>query len=303
MPRANGSVVNMSRAVVLGGGGPVGIGWEAGLAVGLAGEGLWFGGADLVVGTSAGSVVGAQLALGMDLAESVSLVGAPLTVPSDDGASAEGGMEVLMNAMAEAASGGAAPEQARIQLGKVALAAHTVDEDVFVSVFAAVQGHEWPDSYACTAIDVETGELRVWDKAAGVPMERAVASSCAVPGIFPPITIDGRRYMDGGMRTALNADVAVGHDAVIAVSCFILALPEGMSDPTFDAINAAIEAEFETLRASGATLQVVAPGEEFLEISGWGFNLMDPSRAAAAYDAGVRQAAVEAERLRAVWNI
>ena len=104
------------------------------------------------------------------------------------------------------------------------------------------------------------------------------------------------------MRSAINADIAAGHDTVIAVSCFILALPEGMSDPIFDALAAALEAEFETVRASGAALEIIAPGEEFLDISGWGFNLMDPSRTQAAYEAGVRQAAVEAERLRAVWD-
>jgi NTE family protein len=291
----------MTRAVVFGGGGPVGIGWETGLVVGLAGEGVWLGGADLVVGTSAGSVVGVQLTLGMDPAENLATVSAPLTLPADSDA-AESGMETLITAMAQAAGGDATPEAARIRLGEIALATHTVEEDVFVDVFAAVRGQQWPHGFVCTAVDVETGVFHVWDEAAGVPLELAVASSCAVPGIFPPITINGRRYMDGGMRSALNADVAVGHDVVIAVSCFILELPEGMSDPAFDAIAAELQAEFEALRAGGSALEIIAPGEEFLDISGWGFNLMDPSRAAAAYDAGVRQAALEAERLRAVWS-
>jgi len=291
----------MTRAVVFGGGGPVGIGWETGLVVGLGGEGIWLGGADLVVGTSAGSVVGAQVALGLDLAENLATVASPLTVPVGS-AAAESGMETLLTAMAQAAGGGTSAQQARVQLGQVALAAPTVDEDLFISVFAQVKGEDWPEGYVCTAVDVETGELRVWDKAAGVALDRAIASSCSVPGIFPPITIDGRRYMDGGMRTALNSDIAVGHDAVIAISCFILALPEGMSDPTFDALAAALESEFEALRSSGSALEIIAPGEEFLEVSGWGFNLMDPTRTVAAYEAGVRQAAVEAERLRAIWS-
>src|SRR5256885_17260994 len=61
----------MSRALVLGGGGPVGIGWEAGLLAGLADTGVVLGHADLVVGTSAGSVVGAQLTSGRTLADVV----------------------------------------------------------------------------------------------------------------------------------------------------------------------------------------------------------------------------------------
>ena len=64
----------MTRALVLGGGGPVGIGWEAGLLVGLARNGLDLRKADAVVGTSAGSVVGFTLASGGDLAAAMSLV-------------------------------------------------------------------------------------------------------------------------------------------------------------------------------------------------------------------------------------
>jgi NTE family protein len=142
----------------------------------------------------------------------------------------------------------------------------------------------------------------VWDATSGAELQRAIASSCAVPGVFPPITIGGSRYMDGGMRTALNADVATGHDTVVVVSCFTLTLPEGMSDPTFDAMSAQVEAELTLLRTDGAEVAVIAPGDEFLDLSGWGLNLMNPALAQDAYDVGVRQAAVEAERIRAVWK-
>jgi NTE family protein len=288
----------MSRALVLGGGGPVGIGWESGLAVGLTGEGIHFGAADLIVGTSAGSVVGAQLALAMDLNEGIArMAGAPLPVV-EGGA----GIEALMTAMAEAMASGASPEEGRIALGRVATEAKTVTEDVFLGAFDLVGGLAWPEAYACTAVDVETGDFQLWDSTSGVDLRHAIASSCSVPGVFPPITIGGKRYMDGGMRTALNADAAIGHDVVVAVSCFALALPEGMSDPMFDAVSAAIEAELTRLRTAGAALEVIAPSPEFLELSGWGLNLMDPTLAAAAFDVGVRQAALEAERLRAVWK-
>lgn len=60
-----------SRALVLGGGGPVGIGWEAGMLKGLADDGIQLAEADLIVGTSAGSAVGSQLALGVSPAQLV----------------------------------------------------------------------------------------------------------------------------------------------------------------------------------------------------------------------------------------
>src|SRR6202044_3036363 len=103
----------MSRALVLGGGGPVGIGWESGLAVGFAGEGVHLADADLIVGTSAGSVVGAQLALAMELTETVGRLSAPLPVATGGSAA----MEDLMAAMAAAATGGSSPEEARRALG------------------------------------------------------------------------------------------------------------------------------------------------------------------------------------------
>ena len=293
----------MTRALVLGGGGPVGIGWEAGLAVGLADAGVAWSDAELIVGTSAGSVVGAALACGLDLADFVDLADVPL--PLADGVGSGGGgldpdaMQAVMGAMAAGADGDPA---ALARLGGIALAATTVDEATFVAVFAAVAGLPWPDRYRCTAVDTGSGEFRVWDREAGVNLATAVASSCSVPGVFPPITIGGRRYMDGGMRTALNADVAIGHEVVVAVSCFAPTLPEGLSDPVFDAIAGAQLAELESVAASGARLETIAPGPEFLEVSGWGLHLMDPSKVRGAFDAGRRQGADEAARIAEAWS-
>jgi NTE family protein len=290
----------MTRALVLGGGGPVGVGWESGLAAGLAGAGVALGAADLIVGTSAGSIVGARLALGVDLAETVSAVSQPLPVQASAGAT----ITDLMTALADAASRAQTPEQTRIELGKLALDAHTAAEGDFTgaAVFAQLAGRDWPPSFQCTAIDARTGALRVWDAAAGVPLDRAVASSCAVPVVFPPVTIDGTRYMDGGMRTPLNADLAAGHAAVIVVSCLALTLPDGISDPVFDATAAQIEVELAVLRDGGAAVEIIGPGAEFLAVSGWGAELMNPARVASAYEAGVRQAAAEAHRLRTIWT-
>jgi NTE family protein len=290
----------MTRALILGGGGPVGVGWESGLAIGLAREGVVLSDSDLIVGTSAGSIVGARLALRLDLSQTVDSVSQP--IPAEPGAG--DGIGQLLTAWSDAAARSLSPEETRLELGRIALAAQTPDEDTYVAadVFAQVKDCDWPESFRCTAVGTRTGAFQVWDQSAAVPLARAVASSCAVPGVFPPVTIGAERYMDGGMRSPLNADLAAGHAAVIVVSCMALALPEGFSDPMFDVISRQLEAEFALVRDSGAALEIVGPGQEFLDISGWGANLMNPALTADAYQAGLRQAAVEADRLRAAWN-
>lgn len=268
--------------------------------IGLEEAGVAVGAADLILGTSAGSAVGAQLARGQDMDDMMDLLSAPLPLPGEGGSN-EQAMARFMEGMIAATTGPGDPVETRRQLGQLSRTSVTVDEEVFVGLFASVVGGApWPDRFACTAVDVDSGEFTVWDKAAGAPLERAIASSCSVPVLFPPITIGGRRYMDGGMKTAMNADVAAGHDVVIALSCFPLELPEGMHDPMFDAMKGDTDRELDAVRAAG-TLEVVVPGAEMLDISGWGMYLMDPSRAPAAFGAGKRQAAEEADRLRAAW--
>ena len=296
----------MTRALVLGGGGPVGIGWEAGLLVGLADAGVDASAADAVVGTSAGSVVGFTLASGGDLSEAINLVTAA-TTPGDGAATVPPGtesapvLEQLMAAVAEAAADPAGAEAVRARLGDIAEQTPTMTEDEWLAMFGFMAGAEWPAHFSCPAVGTADGRYRLWDRSAGVDPQRAVASSCAVPGIFPPVTIEGRRWMDGGVRDMLNADAAAGHGVVVAVSCTLLELPEGFGMPVMDAVFAGTRAQLDDLRAAGAAVEVVVPGAEMLEISEWGLNLMDFERAAPAYEAGLRQGKAEAARLREVW--
>lgn len=288
-----------SRALVLGGGGVLGMGWEAGLVDGLAGGGVVLAGADLIVGTSAGSVVGSYLALGEDPANAL---GAVATF-GDALAAAQLEVEprALIDAMAEAATG-ASPERGLREVGRLAVEAKTIDEGLFVGLLPRLQGEAWPANFASTATDVETGELRVWDSGAGAPLARAVASSYALPLTLPPVTIGGRRYMDGGLLSPLNADLAAGRDRVVVVSCFPLGVPEGTDDPMRPAWAASWEAELDAVRERGEIVEVIEPGEEFLVLSGGGADLMDVGRGGEAYEAGLRQARVELDRVRAAWN-
>jgi NTE family protein len=294
----------MTRALVLGGGGPVGIGWEAGLLVGLERGGVEVTKADAVIGTSAGSVVGFTLASGQDLTQATQLVGAAGETQAGDPEAAEASedLEVLISSLAEAAHDPDAAEAIRSRLGRTALAARTISEDTWLKMFDAFAGVPWPESFACTAVDTSDGRFQVWDRSSGVDVQHAVASSCAVPGIFPPVTINGHRWMDGGVRDMLNADTAAGHDVVLAVSCTLLELPEGFGMPALDAVMGATRAQLDRLRSDGSKVETIVPGDEMLEISGWGMNLMDFSRAAAAYQAGLRQGEAEASRLEGFWQ-
>jgi len=68
------------------------------------------------------------------------------------------------------------------------------------------------------AVDATTGERVVFDRASGVDLTDAVAASCAVPGVWPPVTIGDTRYVDGGVHSGSNADVAAGCDIVLILT-------------------------------------------------------------------------------------
>lgn len=288
-----------SRALVLGGGGPVGRAWEIGLVAGLAGYGIDLGTADLIIGTSAGAVVGAQLALKQGFSAPPTIAAtalAPPPVPSS-------AMADLGAAMVRAAQS-PEPEPIRAEIGKMALNAQTVSEEASVSrpMFAPFVGQAWPDQFRATTVNARTGQLQVWDASSGAPLERAIAASTAAPCIWPPITINGERYIDGGVRSMLNADLAIGSDIVIAVSCFPLTARDKAGPAFFAAMNAAPLAELDAVRGSGATLAVVEPNSEFVVLTKHGSAMMDSNLVPEAYRLGQITALAEAESVRRLWN-
>lgn len=262
--------------------------------------------ADAVIGTSAGSVVGFTLASGGDLTTATSLVGGGdepgSTAAAPAAANAQQQVDQLIAALSEAAVNPETAEKVRTEMGQMALAAQTISEPEWLGLFSTFAGADWPASFSCTAVSTLDGSFRVWDKAAGVDPQLAIASSCAVPGVFPPVTIGDARWMDGGGRDILNADVAAGHDVVLAVSCLLLEIPPEFSTPAFDALFAATLAQLDSLRAGGSRVETIVPGPEMLEVSGAGANLMDFARTPDAYAAGLGQGKVEAARLAGFWG-
>lgn len=270
----------VTRALVLGGGGPLGVGWQAGLLTALIDAGVPLRDADFVVGTSAGSIVGAQLTTGRPLAALVR----PISESAPWRADGDGGSTDLGEMLATRDPADATPEAD------------------WVTHFDFLGAANWPKSFHCTAFSLQTGNFAVWDASFGVDLRRAVASSCSVPGLVSAVTIGGEAWIDGGARDALNADLAIGHDAVIAVSCMALEPPEGAMPDLLCGLLPGISRRIDQLRASGSAVEVVEPSEEFGELSGWGRYLMDVSRTAAAFDAGLRQGEAEIKRTQRLWS-
>jgi NTE family protein len=274
------------RALVLGGGGVTGIAWETGLIAGLAGLGIDLTAADVIIGTSAGSVVGADITSGQELE---ALYQAQLAPPAPEPA-ARVGWDFIGRLLWDMSTS-RDPKRARVRIGRWALAAPTMPEADRRKVFQArLHASTWPSAaLKVTAVDARTGEFVVFDSASGASLVDAVAASCAVPGVWPPVTIGERRFMDGGMRTVANADLAHRYERVVILAPVAVGIGL-MASPGRQAA---------ALSAAGARVALVRPDRAALHAIGR--NVLDVSRRAAAARAGRTQAAAEAPAVRAVW--
>src|SRR4051812_40969118 len=209
----------MTNALVLAGGGVAGIAWELGVLRGLADADPGLAdrilAADVLIGTSAGSSVAAQLASGVPLDELYQAQLRPETAEIE----VELDMDQLMSGFAAAMAGASGAVEIGRRVGAFALAAPTVAESVRLAAVDArlprKQGRERPR--LIPAVDAVSGETTVFTRDSGVTLLDAVAASCAVPGVWPPVTIGERRYIDGGVRSGTNADLAAGADRILVV--------------------------------------------------------------------------------------
>jgi NTE family protein len=277
------------RALVLGGGGVAGIGWETGVLFGLGDGGVDMTAADVVIGTSAGAAVAAQL-----------LSGTPLGTLYDrhvfpEGPTTEIAAELDIEKMANdwgALLGSHDPgPDLRAAIGRYALAAGTPSERARRAVIEArLPSHDWPDDdLRIVVVDAATGEDRVITKEDRVPLVDAVAASCAVPGIWPPVTIEERRYIDGGVRSAANVDLAEGYDVVLVLA------PVGdfsAPEPAIAKRLAKVEKKSTvfTIRPDDASLAAIGP------------NPLDPAAAEPAARAGREQARQVLDEVAGLWS-
>lgn len=277
------------RALVLAGGGLAGIAWETGILAGIADVEPAAASAlldsDVVLGTSAGSTVAAQLGSGLPLEELFARqvsdeAGAAEIHP---GVSVDTITELFLDAML---TPGATREQKLQKIGAVAAATDTVAEPVRRAVIEhRLPSHDWPArDLRITGIDIATGELVVFDRASGVGLVDAVTASCAVPGAWPPVTIGDRRYMDGGVRSTVNMSAVTDCDTAIAL------VPSGTDTPSPWG-SATVE---EVAAFAGSTLAVFADTDA---LEAFGPNPLDPACRAPSAHAGRAQGRREARRV------
>lgn len=297
LPSALPELAAGDRAVVLGGGGLVGVAWGCGYLTGLAEAGVDLGDADRVVGTSAGSTVGAWLTSGRPMAERyrrlersnrpveralAGVFGHLATRPSHE---REQALELLF-------SGSACTDDELRELGRLAIAAKAMPEPLFVAFLTTLVGRRsWQGgALAVTAHDTASGERVVIAPAARVSLAKACAASSAVPGVLPPVTVRGQRLMDGGCRSGTSCDLAAGAGRVVVLS--LLAHRFDGTPP--------YQVEADLLVAQGARVHVSAPADDVVDLVGT--DLMSAAPAADVLRLARAQAAREADTVAAIWR-
>ena len=278
-----------TTGLVLGGGGVTGVAWELGVLKGLRDNGVDLTTAHTVIGTSAGSVVGAQITSVVDLDDLFAEQTKPAhsEIGADFGA---GTMLKLVALMMIPASG----RGRRARIGRAARRAHPGPATERLRVIGSrlrTPGGDplaWPDrDLRITAVDAESGSFRVFDRTGDVDLLHAVAASCAVPLVWPAVEIGGRHYVDGGMRSSANADLATGCDVVVAIA----PLPRSLT--RYHALPQQLA------RTGAKRTATITPDADSLEAIGR--NVLDPSKRVGAARAGAAQGARLAAELAEGW--
>jgi NTE family protein len=279
------------RALVLGGGGVAGIAWTTGLLFGLSEQGVDLRDAELIVGTSAGAAVAAQLGSPLSLGELFQRQVDP-ALQTREITPGTHLLEQLEKALPLARALDRA--ESALHMGRWALAAPTVREEERRSVIAErLPCHAWPERLLhIVAVDTASGETRIFDRFSETPLIDAVSASCAVPGIWPPVTIDGCRYMDGGARSSDNADLAKGYERIVIVS------PMG-SRPD-EVVSYPLKEQIAILETAGAATYVIEPDKRSREAIG--INPLLPETRLPAAEAGRLQALAIASEIARFWQ-
>lgn len=298
----------MNLGLVMGGGGLVGIAWELGVLAGLQeAAGLDPTKAAVIVGSSAGSVTGAQAALGRDLGDLVerqrrtgsaggtgAAAGAGAGAggargSGSDGASA-GARQIPQELIDVMMSPTGTIEERALRLGRLAMEADVpMDEESYVESFRSFLGtDDWPEvDLRVTTAEAETGRSVLWSRNDGIGLIRAVASSCAIPCYFPPVSFGDKHYVDGprgGFMAALAEEKSLDGILFIGPNA---AMPAEL----------ARQPELEVLADRGIPVVMITGGKA---MAGIGMDLMNPALRSGAVDAGVSDGHEAAAQVKAL---
>jgi NTE family protein len=190
--------------------------------------------------------------------------------------------------------GGASTEILQ-RIGAVALSTPTVTEAERRAVIVSrLPVHNWPQSrLEVVAIDAFSGERIVFNRESGVDLVDAVTASCAVPCVWPPVTIGNHRYIDGSCYSMANADLASGFDKVLVLQPDISPFP----------LPESLDEQVERLRRNGTQVEVITPDEAMkAALASAGGNVLDPSLRGIAANVGREQSRREEARVAALWH-
>jgi len=290
------------RALVLAGGGAAGNAWELGLIAGLSDAGVDVAEADLIIGTSAGSTVAAQITSGTRAAELYAAILAEVPQPQAGNAGSVAGRAPNFSGpnYMEWSNGiiGSAEDAAdmRRKMGAAALEMDTSADSGRTRwrdiVAARLPSQHWPQQpVLIAAVDAHTGEPVVFDRHSGVDLVDAVAASTSA---MTPYRIGGNRYINGGYRRSENADLAAGYGRVLVLSPFggrSRMPPEWGMD---------LATQVDELRAGGSMVETVFPDSGAGDV--FDANALDPSTRLQAARGGYDQGRALAEPLAKIWR-
>ena len=321
----------MRVGLVLGAGGVIGGSWLMGALEALEAETGWHAtDAEQIVGTSAGAVIGALAAAGVP-PEYMSAYATGEVL--DDVAEAEARAAATAAATAERASAGEyhlqwafppiGPGSWRLAMSTLlqphryspaALLAGWLPRG-FIStapirgVVDTFVGEDWPSQtrFWAVAADYGTGRRVAFGREDAPPatVAEAVAASCAIPGFYHPVTIDGRRYVDGGICSVSNLDLLCdeGLDLVICLNP-MSSLAQATGGSPADRMAAIMRGaagrrlghEARKLREAGTRVLILQPGEQ--DVALMGFNLMSGGRRLEVMEQARRSVATELRAIR-----
>lgn len=306
------------RGIVLGGGGVLGGTWAVGALLALEEEfGFAAGSADVLVGTSAGSVLAAMLGAGVTPEQlrqrynDEAVQGGPLAGlswnpdaaigghrPGRPRALAPGSIRLIgeslrhpSRAQGTAVIAALMPEGAKTMAGVGRL----------IDAVSPMDG--WSRHEACwiVAMDYETGRRTVFGRPGSVvaPLASAVMASCSIPGWFAPVDIGGRRFVDGGAISATSVDVVehAGLDEVYVIAPMVSFQTDHPSSAAAwlerrwrGVVTKTCLAEASAVARSGATVRIIGPGPQ--DLAAIGANMMDTSQLRAVLACSVRTSSV-----------